>query len=91
MPEAGLVADTGDPVTNVLTNPFSLVTLAWGTAPCHDYTSWNYKATSPLRSSVPERRSGVSAERDRVPCQLPCPRRPRRHRFRPLGARQHAI
>jgi hypothetical protein len=50
---AEVINNNRDPVTNVLSNPFSLVTLAWGTAPCHDYTAWNYKATSPVKVVCP--------------------------------------
>lgn len=45
---AEVINNKSDPVTNVLINPFSLVSLAWGTAKCHDYSNWNYKATSPV-------------------------------------------
>jgi len=45
---AEVINNNNDPVTNVLVNPFSLVSLAWGTAACHDYSHWDYKATSPV-------------------------------------------
>ncbi|HWO20201.1 MAG TPA: hypothetical protein VNO30_15640 [Kofleriaceae bacterium] len=45
---AEVINNNSDPVTNVLTNPFSLVSLAWGTAKCHDYSNWDYKATAPV-------------------------------------------
>ncbi|HEX7842232.1 MAG TPA: hypothetical protein VF469_32390 [Kofleriaceae bacterium] len=45
---AEVINNDDDPVTNVLTNPFSLVSLAWGTATCHDYSHWDYQATSPV-------------------------------------------
>jgi len=50
---AEVINNNSDPVTNVLTNPFSLVSLAWGTAKCHDYSNWNYKATSPVTVTCP--------------------------------------
>ncbi len=45
---AEVINNDDDPVTNVLTNPFSLVSLAWGTAKCHDYSHWDYEATTPV-------------------------------------------
>jgi hypothetical protein len=50
---AEVINNNDDPVTNVLTNPFSLVSLAWGTAKCHDYTNWDYKATAPVTVVCP--------------------------------------
>jgi hypothetical protein len=50
---AEVINNKCDPVTNVLINPFSLVSLAWGTAKCHDYSNWNYKATSPVTVTCP--------------------------------------
>ena len=45
---AEVINNNDDPVTNVLAFPFSLVSLAWGTARCHDYSHWDYEATSPV-------------------------------------------
>jgi hypothetical protein len=45
---AEVINNSDDPVTNVLSNPFSLVSLAWGTAKCHDYSHWDFQATSPV-------------------------------------------
>lgn len=45
---AEVINNPSDPVTHVLANPFSLVSLAWGTAKCHNYSQWNYQATSPV-------------------------------------------
>jgi hypothetical protein len=45
---AEVINNDDDPVTNVLAFPFSLVSLAWGTAKCHDYSHWDYQATSPV-------------------------------------------
>jgi hypothetical protein len=45
---AEVINNNDDPVTNVLRNPFSLVTLAWGTAKCHDYSHWDYQQTAPV-------------------------------------------
>jgi hypothetical protein len=50
---AEVINNNSDPVTNVLSNPFSLVSLAWGTAKCHDYSNWDYKATSPATVVCP--------------------------------------
>jgi hypothetical protein len=50
---AEVINNNSDPVTNVLTNPFSLVSLAWGTAKCHDYSHWDYQATSPVTAVCP--------------------------------------
>jgi hypothetical protein len=50
---AEVINNNDDPVTNVLTNPFSLVSLAWGTAKCHDYSNWDYKATSAVTVVCP--------------------------------------
>jgi hypothetical protein len=50
---AEVINNNHDPVTNVLTNPFSLVSLAWGTSKCHDYSNWSYKATSPVTVTCP--------------------------------------
>jgi hypothetical protein len=50
---AEVINNNSDPVTNVLTNPFSLVSLAWGTAKCHDYSSWDYQKTSPVAVVCP--------------------------------------
>lgn len=45
---AEVINNDDDPVTNSLANPFNLVSLAWGTAKCHDYSHWDYRATSPV-------------------------------------------
>lgn len=45
---AEVINNNDDPVTNVLVFPFSLVSLAWGTAKCHDYSHWDYQRTSPV-------------------------------------------
>ncbi|HEX4417852.1 MAG TPA: hypothetical protein VH165_08135 [Kofleriaceae bacterium] len=45
---AEVINNPSDPVTHVLTSPWSLVSLAWGTAKCHDYSHWNYQHTSPV-------------------------------------------
>jgi hypothetical protein len=50
---AEVINNNSDPVTNVLTNPFSLVSLAWGTEKCHDYSHWDYKRTSPVTVVCP--------------------------------------
>jgi hypothetical protein len=50
---AEVINNNNDPVTNVLTNPFSLVSLAWGAAKCHDYSSWDYQRTSPVTVVCP--------------------------------------
>ncbi len=50
---AEVINNNDDPVTNVLTNPFSLVSLAWGTAKCHDYSNWDYQATAPVTVVCP--------------------------------------
>jgi hypothetical protein len=45
---AEVINNNNDPVTHVLAFPFSLVSLAWGTAKCHNYSGWDYQATSPV-------------------------------------------
>jgi hypothetical protein len=50
---AEVINNNSDPVTNVLSNPFSLLSVVWGTAKCHDYSSWNYKATAPVTVVCP--------------------------------------
>lgn len=45
---AEVINNDDDPVTHVLAFPFSLVSLAWGTAKCHDYSHWDYQKTSPV-------------------------------------------
>ena len=50
---AEVINNNSDPVTNVLTNPFSLVSLAWGSAKCHDYSRWDYQKTSPVAVVCP--------------------------------------
>jgi hypothetical protein len=44
---AEVINNDDDPVTNCLADPWTLVSLAWGTAKCHDYESWDYEQTSP--------------------------------------------
>jgi hypothetical protein len=44
---AQVINNNDAPVTNCLKFPIHLVSLAWGTAKCHDYSSWDYKAKSP--------------------------------------------
>jgi hypothetical protein len=48
---SGMVAEVinndDDPVTNCLAEPWNLVSLAWGTAKCHNYEGWDYEDTSP--------------------------------------------
>ncbi|HWU91536.1 MAG TPA: hypothetical protein VN253_29915 [Kofleriaceae bacterium] len=50
---AEVINNNSDPVTNVLTHPWSLVSLAWGTAKCHDYSRWDYQKTSPVSVVCP--------------------------------------
>lgn len=50
---AEVINNNKDPVTNVLSNPFSLVSLAWGTAACHDYSHWDYQTTTPVVALCP--------------------------------------
>jgi hypothetical protein len=50
---AEVINNNDDPVTNSLGNPFNLVSLAWGTAKCHDYSHWDYRATSPVVAVCP--------------------------------------
>ena len=50
---AEVINNNHDPVTNVLTAPWNLVSLAWGTAACHDYTGWDYRATTATRVVCP--------------------------------------
>ncbi|HEU4733096.1 MAG TPA: hypothetical protein VFT22_34625 [Kofleriaceae bacterium] len=45
---AEVINNDDDPVTNVLVFPFKLVSLAWGTAKCHNYSGWDYENTSPV-------------------------------------------
>jgi hypothetical protein len=45
---AEVINNKSDPVTNVLSAPWNLISLAWGTAKCHDYSHWDYQATSPV-------------------------------------------
>jgi len=42
-----VVNNSDDPVTDCLRNPLHLVSVAWGTGKCHDYSNWDYEATSP--------------------------------------------
>ena len=44
---AEVINNDQDPVTNCLADPWSLVSLAWGTAKCHSYEGWDYEKTSP--------------------------------------------
>jgi hypothetical protein len=50
---AEVINNNDDPVTNSLANPFTLVSLAWGTARCHDYSHWDYQKTSPVTVVCP--------------------------------------
>ena len=50
---AEVINNNDDPVTNVLVNPFSLVSLVWGGSKCHDYSSWDYQRTSPATVVCP--------------------------------------
>jgi hypothetical protein len=50
---AEVINNDDDPVTNSLSNPFNLVSLAWGTARCHDYSHWDYQKTSPVTAVCP--------------------------------------
>jgi hypothetical protein len=50
---AEVINNNSDPVTNVLSSPWSLVSLAWGTAKCHDYSRWDYQKTSPVSVVCP--------------------------------------
>jgi hypothetical protein len=50
---AEVINNNDDPVTHVLAFPFSLVSLAWGTARCHDYSHWDYQATTPVTAVCP--------------------------------------
>lgn len=50
---AEVINNNDDPVTNSLANPFTLVSLAWGTAKCHSYTGWDYQKTSPVTVVCP--------------------------------------
>jgi hypothetical protein len=43
---AEVINNDDDPVTNCLAAPWSLASLAWGTAKCHDYDGWDYERTS---------------------------------------------
>lgn len=43
---AEVINNPSDPVTHVLATPWSLVSLAWGTAKCHSYANWDYQDTS---------------------------------------------
>jgi hypothetical protein len=47
---AQVINNNDDPVTNCLSDPFDLVSLAWGTATCHDYSGWDYKKTSAVQT-----------------------------------------
>ena len=50
---AEVINNNDDPVTNSLANPFTLVSLAWGTAKCHDYSHWDYQKTAPVSVVCP--------------------------------------
>jgi hypothetical protein len=41
-----VVNNPHDPVTDCLRFPIHLVSVAWGNGKCHDYTNWDYEATS---------------------------------------------
>jgi hypothetical protein len=42
-----VINNDDDPVTNCLAAPWSLLSIAWGTAKCHDYAGWDYTKTTP--------------------------------------------
>jgi hypothetical protein len=44
---AEVINNNNDPVTNCLLFPIHLVSLAWGTVQCHNYSNWDYESTSP--------------------------------------------
>jgi len=44
---AEVINNDDDPVTNCLAEPWTLASLAWGTAKCHSYEGWDYEKTSP--------------------------------------------
>jgi hypothetical protein len=46
---AQVINNDDDPVTNSLSDPFTLLSLAWGTAKCHNYSGWDYEKTSPMQ------------------------------------------
>jgi hypothetical protein len=50
---AEVINNHDDPVTHSLANPFTLVSLAWGTAKCHDYSHWDYQKTSLVTAVCP--------------------------------------
>jgi hypothetical protein len=50
---AEIINNHDDPVTHVLLTPWKLVTLAWGTAKCHNYSNWDYQRTSPVTVVCP--------------------------------------
>jgi hypothetical protein len=47
---AEVINNNNDPVTSCLRNPLTLVSLAWGTQACHDYSGWNYETRSPVHT-----------------------------------------
>jgi len=50
---AEVINNHDDPVTHVLATPWNLVSLAWGTAKCHNYSGWDYQRTSPVTVVCP--------------------------------------
>ena len=48
---AQVINNNDDPVTNCLSSPINLVSLAWGTVKCHNYSNWDYTATSPVEAT----------------------------------------
>jgi hypothetical protein len=46
---AEIINNDDDPITDSLSDPFGLVSLAWGTAKCHNYDNWDYRRTSPAQ------------------------------------------
>ena len=50
---AEVINNHDDPVTHVLATPWNLVSLAWGTAKCHNYSGWDYQRTMPVTVVCP--------------------------------------
>jgi hypothetical protein len=50
---AEVINNHKDPVTHVLATPWNLVSLAWGTATCHNYSHWDYQQTTPETVTCP--------------------------------------
>jgi hypothetical protein len=45
-----VINNDDDPVTNCLWFPIHLVSLAWGTSKCHNYSNWDYQQTAPVET-----------------------------------------